>query len=126
MFSSLILGSLITFVMSLYFVHKKIPLTWKIDHTFVWRMFRAGLPFGIITVINSLYFRFLPDYFMHIALTDKQFATFNLSFRIAQVMSLFSTFLMFSALPGLREYIDQKHWHKVRTLYGKILLVMSV
>jgi hypothetical protein len=32
---------------------------------------------------------------------------------------------MFSALPGIREYIDQKHWQKVRTLYSKILLVLA-
>lgn len=89
-------------------------------------MFRAGLPFGIINVINSLYFRFLPDYFSHLALTSSEFATFSISFRIAQILSLLSTFLMFSALPGLREYIDQKHWQKVRTLYRKIILVLSL
>ncbi len=90
----------------------------------MWSMFRVGLPFGIINVINSLYFRFLPDYFSHMALTSSQFATFSISFRIAQIVSLLSTFLMFSALPGLREYIDQRHWQKVRALYSKIITVL--
>lgn len=125
-FLSLILGNLVTFLVSFYFVSKKIRFEWKIDSQFVWNIFKSGLPFGIITVINSLYFRFLPDYFSHLALTDKEFATFNISFRISQVLSLFSTFLMFSALPGLREYIDQKHWQKVRTLYSKICLVFII
>lgn len=125
-FLSLILGNLVTFVISFYFVQKQIRLEWKIDSQFVWSIFKSGLPFGIITVINSLYFRFLPDYFSHLALTDKEFATFNISFRISQVLSLFSTFLMFSALPGLREYINQKHWQKVRTLYSKIFLVFVI
>lgn len=40
-------------------------------------------------------------------------------------MSLLSTFLMFSALPGLREYIDQKHWQKVRTLYSRIIIILA-
>jgi O-antigen/teichoic acid export membrane protein len=92
----------------------------------MWTIFKAGLPFGIINLINSLYFRFLPDYFGHLALTETQFATFNLSFRIAQIVSLFSTFLMFSALPGIREYIDQKHWQKVRLLYSRIVLTMVI
>lgn len=92
---------------------------------FMWRMFQIGLPFGIINIINSLYFRFLPDYFSHLALTSSQFATFSISFRIAQIVSLLSTFLMFSALPGLREYINQKHWQKVRTLYSRIVIVLA-
>jgi O-antigen/teichoic acid export membrane protein len=110
--------------MSFYFVAKKINLNWSINQEFMWSIFKAGLPFGVINVINSLYFRFLPDYFSHLALTSSEFATFSISFRIAQIMSLFSTFLMFSALPGVREYIDQKHWQKVRALYSKILFVL--
>lgn len=124
-FSTLIIGSLSTFFISFYFVAKKITLNWRIDRVFMWSIFKAGLPFGIINVINSLYFRFLPDYFSHLALTSSEFATFSISFRIAQIMSLLSTFLMFSALPGIREYIDQKHWQKVRTLYSKILFVLA-
>ena len=123
-FLSLIVGSFVTFIMSFYFVTKKIHLHWSVDTKFILDIFKAGLPFGIINIINSLYFRFLPDYFSHVALTSSEFATFNISFRIAQIISLFSTFLMFSALPGLREYIDQKHWQKVRTLYSKIILVL--
>ncbi len=124
-FSTLIIGSIFTFFISFYFVAKKITLNWRIDREFMWSIFKAGLPFGIINVINSLYFRFLPDYFSHLALTSSEFATFSISLRIAHIMSLLSTFLMFSALPGIREYIDQKHWQKVRTLYSKILLVLA-
>lgn len=124
-FSALMLGSLTTFLLSFYFVARKIHLVWRIDRHFAWNIFRMGLPFGIINIINSLYFRFLPDYFSQLTLTDKEFATFSISFHIAQVMSLFSTFLMFSVLPGLREYIDQKHWVKVRKLYSRILLLLA-
>lgn len=116
-FASLVAGSLATFLLSFYFVARRIHLNWTIDRDFMWSIFRTGLLFGIINVINSLYFRFLPDYFSHLALTSAEFATFNISFRIAQIMSLLSTFLMFSALPGLREYIADKHWQKLRKLY---------
>lgn len=124
-FLALIFGSMITLLLSFYFVARKIHLVWKIDSHFAWNIFKMGLPFGIINVINSLYFRFLPDYFSQLTLTDKEFATFTLSFHMAQVLSLFSTFLMFSVLPGLREYISQKHWIKVRILYKKIFLLLS-
>ncbi len=124
-FASLVAGSLATFLLSFYFVARRIHLNWTIDRDFMWSIFRTGLLFGIINVINSLYFRFLPDYFSHLALTSAEFATFNISFRIAQIMSLLSTFLMFSALPGLREYIADKHWQKLRKLYSKIVLVLG-
>lgn len=124
-FASLIVGSLATFLLSFYFVAQKINLNWTLNREFMWTIFITGLPFGIINVINSLYFRFLPDYFSHMALTSSQFATFNISFRIAQIMSLLSTFLMFSALPGLREYISERRWQKLRKLYSKIVLVLG-
>lgn len=124
-FASLVAGSLATFLLSFYFVARRIHLNWAIDRDFMWSIFRTGLLFGIINVINSLYFRFLPDYFSHLALTSAEFATFNIAFRIAQIMSLLSTFLMFSALPGLREYIADKHWQKLRKLYSKIVLVLG-
>lgn len=124
-FASLVAGSLATFLLSFYFVARRIHLNWAIDRDFIWSIFRTGLLFGIINVINSLYFRFLPDYFSHLALTSAEFATFNIAFRIAQIMSLLSTFLMFSALPGLREYIADKHWQKLRKLYSKIVLVLG-
>ncbi len=124
-FASLVAGSLATFLLSFYFVAQRIHLNWAIDRDFMWSIFRTGLLFGIINVINSLYFRFLPDYFSHLALTSAEFATFNIAFRIAQIMSLLSTFLMFSALPGLREYIADKHWQKLRKLYSKIVLVLG-
>lgn len=124
-FASLVAGSLATFLLSFYFVVRKIHLNWTIDRDFMWSIFRTGLLFGIINVINSLYFRFLPDYFSHLALTSAEFAIFNISFRISQIMSLLSTFLMFSALPGLREYIADKHWQKLRKLYSKIVLVLG-
>ncbi len=125
-FLPLVLGSVVTFALSFYFVIQKIHLRWSISLVDVWSMFKAGLPFGIITIINSLYFRFLPDYFGHEILSQSQFATFNISFRIAQVMSLFSTFLMFSALPGMREYIAGRHWDKMKKLYSKILIILSL
>jgi hypothetical protein len=44
---------------------------------------------------------------------------------MAQVLSLASTFLMFSVLPGLKQYIDQKHFEKARKLLRFILLLMA-
>jgi O-antigen/teichoic acid export membrane protein len=124
-----VFGSLLTAFLSLYFVIRTVDWSWKIDRSFMWEILKISIPFGIINILNNLYFRFLPDYFAHRALSIEQFATFNISFRIAQVFSLFSTFLMFSVLPGLREYIDGQHWGKVKVLYqriGWLLLITGV
>ncbi len=123
-----IIAAFVTAAVSFYFVSQRIELSWKIDKQLMWSILITGLPFGIISIINSLYFRFLPDYFAHGILSDAQFGTFNISFRIAQVLALFSTFLMFSVLPGLKQFIDEKHWQKVKSLYRvvwKILITVG-
>lgn len=91
------------------------------------QIFWVSIPFGLINVINNLYFRFLPDYFAHRVVSASQFATFALSFRIMQVMALASTFIMFSALPALTAMIDAKKFEEAHTLYRKIsrLLIMG-
>src|SRR5690606_16556068 len=94
------------------------------DWPLILNILKLSLPFGLINIFNSLYFRFLPDYFAHQVLSDLQFSSFNISFRISQVLSLASTFLMFSVLPGLKQYIDQKHWEKATILSKKITLIM--
>jgi len=119
-FGILLIGSFLTAALSLYFVARKIEWSWKVSGPMMLKIFEVSLPFGIINIVNSLYFRFLPDYFSHEILDNKHFGSFSLSFRIAQVLSLASTFLMFSALPGLTEYIEEGHVEKAKKLYGNL------
>ncbi len=119
-----LVGTIFTLTISLIFVFKKISCHWILDFYFMKYVLWQGLPFGVINVTNNLYFRFLPDYFASEFLTSSQFASFGISFRAAQVASLFSTFLMFSVLPGFKEYIDGKEWAKARILYRKITWLM--
>ena len=124
LFAATFTGSVLTAALSIYFVRKKIDWSWGFNKPLIRKIFLASLPFGIINIINNLYFRFLPDYFAQGALSDAQFGSFNITFRIAQVLSLFSTFLMFSVLPGFKEYIDLKHWQKARALFGRIWKIL--
>lgn len=117
-------GSIFTAIVSFFLVRQKIKLSWHWNWEMIIKILQLSLPFGLINIFNSLYFRFLPDYFAHQALTDLQFSSFNISFRISQVLSLASTFLMFSVLPGLKQYIDQKNWQKAEKLSKKITLIM--
>ena len=119
-FMAVLTGSLVTAGLSLLFVYRKVKWSFVLDGDFIRRIFLISLPFGIINILNNLYFRFLPDLFARGALTDEQFATFNISFKIAQVLSLFSTFLMFSVLPGFKQYLANGDLEKARLLFGKI------
>ncbi len=123
-FGAVLAGSFVTAALSLYFVSRKIEWSWAVNPQMMMRIFLVSLPFGIINIINNLYFRFLPDYLGHQFLDDKHFASFSLSFRIAQVLSLASTFLMFSALPGRTEYIEEGHIEKARKLYAVIRKIL--
>ncbi|MBI4836404.1 MAG: oligosaccharide flippase family protein [Candidatus Abawacabacteria bacterium] len=120
-----ILSSLVTMWLSLFYVRQKIKWQWQIVWAELWTILKVSLPFGIINIVNALYFRFLPDYFAYILLDKASFSAFSIAFKIAQVASLFSTFLMFSVLPGFRKYIDDQHWQKARKLYRDITRILS-
>lgn len=115
-----IAGAFVTALSSLLLVIKKLDWHWHWNPKLMWQILCISIPFGLINVINNLYFRFLPDYFAHQVLTEAQFATFALSFRIMQVMALASTFVMFSALPALTAMIDEKQFEQAYQLYRKI------
>ena len=118
-------GSFVTAALSLFFVSRKIHLKFEWNKTLMIKILEVSVPFGVINIVNNLYFRFLPDYLSRGALDDVHFASFNIYFRIAQVLSLASTFLMFSALPALTDAIKEGHKEKAQKLYRimrKILL----
>ncbi len=124
LFLAVISASFVTAGMSLFFVMQKIELKFSFDRAFMMKILMISLPFGIINILNSLYFRFLPDYFSRGIMTDEQFATFNVSFKIAQVLGLFSTILMYSVLPGFKQYLVNENWTKVRFLIKWISIIL--
>lgn len=119
-----IAGALVTALVSVFFVIKKLDWHWHWSSKMMGQILWLSIPFGLINIINNLYFRFLPDYFAHRVLTEAQFATFALSFRIMQVMALASTFIMFSALPALTAMIDEKRFEQAYALYRKISRIL--
>jgi len=105
---------------SLFFVRQQIDLVWKMDKTILRMLFITAIPFGIINIINNLYFRFLPSYFAASALSDAQFGSYNVTLHIAITASLFSTYLMFSTLPILKQSLKEGHIKRAKTLYKTI------
>lgn len=126
LFAATMGGSVVAAGLSLLFVRQRIKWSWQIDRDFMMRILRRSLPFGVINIFNSLYFRFLPEFFSREILTDEAWATFNISFKIAQVLSLFSTFLMFSVLPGFKQYLEKKDWRKAGILYKRVWMLLVV
>ncbi len=117
-------GALVTALVSVVFVIRKLDWHWHLSTKLMGQILWVSVPFGLINIINNLYFRFLPDYFANRVLTEAQFATFALSFRIMQVLALASTFIMFSALPALTAMIDEKKFAQAYALYRKISRVL--
>ncbi|MFA5788354.1 MAG: hypothetical protein WC924_00545 [Candidatus Gracilibacteria bacterium] len=122
-------GAVVTAGLSLLFVRLQIRFVWKLDYDLMKMLFLTALPFGIINILNSLYFRFLPSYFVAKALTDAQYGSYNLSLHIASTASLLSTLLMFSSLPAIKQAIERQETQKIRNLFKtlkKSLLLMAV
>ncbi len=103
-------GSLATAWISLFFVSRKLKFEIKFDKKICIHLLKTGLPFGIINILNYLYFRFIPVALAGYFLTDSEFSTFDVSFRIAFVLSLFSTFLMFSVMPAFKRSLTGRQW----------------
>ncbi|MEK7146425.1 MAG: hypothetical protein AAB802_04590, partial [Patescibacteria group bacterium] len=110
-------GALLTSALSLFFVHQKIKFKWKIEASLMRMLVLTSLPFGIINILNSLYFRFLPSFFATQALSDSIFGNYNLTLHVTSTASLLSTFLMFSTLPALKQAIHDKHPTRAKELY---------
>jgi len=115
-------AALVTMILSLIFVRLRIRFTWKLDPQLIRMLFLTALPFGIINILNNLYFRFLPSYFANEALTTEQFASYTVSLHIATTVSLFSTYLMFSTLPAFKRALRDKHLHTAKAIYQKLTL----
>lgn len=123
-FSASVLGNLVTAAISLYLVANQLKITFTPDWAMIRRIFLLGLPFGLINISNNLYFRFLPDYFAHEQLSDQFFSAFSIYFRIAQVLSLISTFMMFSALPALTYCLDHGLKDEAIKIFNKAAQVL--
>ncbi len=114
-----LLAALTTAGLSLSFVRggMKIVDRWNspIQKDLLW----TSLPFGIINLINNIYYRFLPSALIVGVLSDSDFSTYSLSLHLSGTVSLFSTFLMFSVLPALKHALKEGHLHTAQALYKK-------
>ncbi len=114
-----LLGSIVTAGISLGFVRgsMKIVSHWNsaIQKELLW----TSLPFGIINVLNNIYYRFLPSALIVNVLSNSDYSTYSLSLHLSATLSLFSTFLMFSILPALKHALKEGHLHTAQELYKK-------
>lgn len=113
-------ASLITMSLSFFFVRQKMRFNWTLDTKIIKILFLTALPFGIINIINNLYYRFLPSFFAAKALSDAQFGSYNISLHIATTVSLLSTYLMFSTLPAFKRALRDRHFEAAKIMYKRV------
>ncbi len=126
-----LLGSALSAGLALAWANQKVKLQRLWDWAMMKMLLWTSLPFGIISLVNSAYFRFLPIWSAERILTDAQFGTYSLSLKIATLVSLFSTLFMFSVLPKLKHSLQIKDWAHAKKLYKNaqrflVLLAVSV
>jgi O-antigen/teichoic acid export membrane protein len=117
-------ASIVALGLSTFFVRRKFSFDWRPDKALMKNIFLTALPFGIINIINNLYFRFLPSFFVGKALTNEQFSFYSLSLNIAMTASLFSTFLMFSVLPAFKHSLTEGHKRRAKNMFQMALLIL--
>lgn len=109
-----------------FFTRRCFTFEWSLDKKLIRNLFLTALPFGIINLINNLYFRFLPSFFMGQALSDEQFSFYSLSLNIAMTASLFSTFLMFSVLPIFKHSLTEGHKVRAKNMFKLATIILSL
>lgn len=118
-------ASVVAFGLTLAFVRQRFAFKGSLDSRLMKNLFWTALPFGIINIINNLYFRFLPSLFMGQALSDAQFSFYSIALNIAMTASLFSTFLMFSVLPAFKHSLTEKHFVRAKNMFKLALWILS-
>jgi O-antigen/teichoic acid export membrane protein len=122
-------ASIITAGLSLIFVRLHIRFTWQLDWPLLKMLFLTALPFGIINILNNLYYRFLPSFAAAKILTDAQFGSYTISLHIATTVSLLSTYLMYSVLPAFKRALRDGKFTSAYEIFHKIkigLIALSI
>jgi len=114
-----LLGSCVTALLSLYFVHGRMKIIGHWDFQIQKELLWTSLPFGIINILNNIYYRFLPSALIAKTLESSAYSTYSLSLHLASTLSLFSTLLMFSVLPALKHALKEGHEESAKELYKK-------
>ncbi len=116
-------GGLVTMLACMILVRRKLKFEWKMDFGLWKELLWTGLPFGIVNVLNGIYMRsaphFLVDGVLEEAGMEGVFGSFNLQFRIAFMLSLFSTALMLSVMPALKHSLTIGNKGRARELLKK-------
>lgn len=121
-----LLTSIVTVSASFLIAQRTVKPIWRLDLKLLKDLFWTSLPFGIINILNNLYFRFIPSAVLAKELSEDQFGIYSLSLHLASTVSLLSTLFMFSVLPELEHHLKNKDWDKARTLYKNAKLFLSL
>jgi O-antigen/teichoic acid export membrane protein len=121
-------ASAMSLTWSLGFVAKNLGLdalkeTWRqkiVDLKFMKGMLLSSLPFGIINLINNLYYRFLPSLLIAKMVTEAVYGSYSLTLHMAGTASLLSTLLMFSSLPKISQSLEWGLLQEARDLYHRL------
>ncbi len=100
-------------------ISTKLKLKLQLNFTLLKTLFLGSLPLGIINIVNNLYYRFLPSYFLSQLFSDAEYGRYSLLLTICGQLALLSTLLMFSTLPILKSSLDEGHGRRVHELLNK-------
>lgn len=113
-------ASVLTCLIVLVFVSRSIKWRFTFQKETQWQLFISSLPFGIINVLNGLYFRYFPSLVLATTLSESQFSSYSLQHQMVMTASLFSTYLMYSSLPALHQAIREKNTQLAQNLLKRL------
>ncbi|QQR55348.1 oligosaccharide flippase family protein [Candidatus Peregrinibacteria bacterium] len=121
-----LLAALVTLGLSFLFARQILKPKWTLNKTLLKDLFLSSLPFGIINILNNLYFRFLPGAFLVTVLSNSHFGIYNLNMHLSATLSILSTFFMFSVLPKLEQSLKKNDLKAAKLLYQSAKRILGL
>ncbi|MBU0727949.1 flippase [Patescibacteria group bacterium] len=120
-----VLGNLVMFVITSYFVTRFSKITYKFDFGFWKRIFITSLPYGVALVLNTIYFRLdvilmtllLPHtevlasgniYCPSTMCSDTEVGLYGVAMRFLEMLVIIPIYFMNSVLPVMTRFIEEQ------------------
>ena len=123
--SSILLGNLTGFVITIYLTRDFLVLKLSIDRTILRKLFKIALPLGVTSVLSLLYFK-VDTLMLSVMKTPYDVGIYGLAYNVLENILMLWGLFMASIFPLLSQYHGDKDVSRYKDLLKKTLLLLVV
>lgn len=122
-----VIGSLIMFLTTNYYVAKITPLKLRFDFQLWKDVLKKSLPYGIALILNTIYFR-IDSMLIFFLRSERELGIYAVAMRMLEQLAILPLFFMNSVLPVLTKAVKEKndYYKKIISYSFDFLYALSV